>query len=58
VERLVVIARLKPGGRDRADELIAQYGSGEDVAPEFERLGIFLAEGEIIFGVEGRDVPS
>ena len=51
-----MIARLKPGGRDRADELIAQYRSGEDVAPEFERLAIFLAEGEVIFGVEGHDV--
>lgn len=51
-----MIARLKPGGRDRADELIAQYRSGEDVAPEFERLAIFLAEGEVILGVEGRDV--
>jgi hypothetical protein len=56
VERLVVIARLKPGGRDRAGELIDQYRSGEDVAPEFERLAIFLAEGEVIFGVEGQDV--
>jgi hypothetical protein len=26
------------------------------VAPEFERLAIFLAEGEVIFGVEGHDV--
>jgi hypothetical protein len=58
VERFVVIARLKPGSRDRADELIAQYRSGEDVAPELERIAIFLAEGEVIFAVEGHDVPE
>jgi hypothetical protein len=58
VERFVVIARLKPGGRDRADELIAQYKSGEDVPPNVERIAIFLAEGEIIFALEGIDVPE
>jgi hypothetical protein len=57
VERFVVIARLKPGGRERARELIAQK-SGEDVPPNVARIAIFLAEGEVIFSLEGIDAPE
>jgi L-rhamnose mutarotase len=58
VERCVVIARLKPEGCDRAHELIAQYPPGEDLSTEFDRYAVFLAEGEVIFFVEGPDAQS
>lgn len=49
MERFVLIARLKPEGRDHALELIAQHQAGEYVSTDFERQAIFLAEGEVIF---------
>jgi hypothetical protein len=55
VERVILIARLKPGSRDRADELIAEYGSGKHTSSEFERTAIFLCGGEVIFFLEGHD---
>jgi hypothetical protein len=58
VERAVVIARLKPEGRERVFELIAEHEAGESVPPEFERIAVFLAGGEVVFFVEGRDVPE
>jgi hypothetical protein len=39
VERIVLVARLKPESRDRAQDLIAQAAASEKVAPEFERAG-------------------
>jgi hypothetical protein len=56
VERIVMIARLKPNARDRARELIEQ--AGEDVSIEFDRQAIFLAEGEVIFFCEGPDAEA
>ena len=55
MERLVLIARLKPEGRDRALELIAEHQAG---ATEFERYAVFLAEGEIVFFLEGPDADK
>jgi hypothetical protein len=55
VERVVVIARLNPEGRDRALELIAQHQAGHYISTEFERQAIFLAEGEVVFFFEGPD---
>jgi hypothetical protein len=58
VERVVIIARLKPEGRDRARELIAEYEEGQHFPTEFDRQAIFLAEGEAIFFLEGRDAEQ
>ena len=55
MERLVLIARLKPDARERARELISEHHEDSDGLPEFDRFGIFLAEGEIVFFVEGPD---
>ena len=58
MQRLVLIARLKPDGRDRALELIAQHQAGQYVSTEFERQAIFLAEGEVVFFFEGMDADK
>jgi hypothetical protein len=58
VERVVIIARLKPEGRDRARELIAEYEEGHHLPTEFDRQAIFLAEGEVIFFLEGSDAEE
>lgn len=53
MERVVILARLKPEARDRARELIAEYEAGEHDPKEFDRHAIFLAEGEVVFFLEG-----
>jgi hypothetical protein len=55
VERVVMIARLKPDGHDRARELIEQRQAGHYATAEFERQAIFLAPEEVIFFFEGAD---
>jgi hypothetical protein len=55
VDRLVLVARLKPGGRQRAEELLA--GPAALGAAELElalhRHAIYLSETEVIFLFEG-----
>lgn len=51
----MLIARLKPDGHDHARALIAQHQAGQYVSTDFERQAIFLAEGEVIFFMEGPD---
>lgn len=53
-----MIARLKPEGRDRALELMAEHQAGHYVSAEFERQAVFLAEGEVIFFFEGPDAEK
>jgi hypothetical protein len=55
VERVVMIARLKPDARERARELVEQHQAGHYASAEFERQAIFLAPEEVIFFVEGPD---
>ena len=56
MDRVVAVARLKLGARQRAEELIAE-GAGPFV-PEaaVERGAIFLSESEVVFLFEGADV--
>jgi hypothetical protein len=58
VERFVMIARLKLEGRVRALELIADQQAGKNAPSEFERVAIFLAEGEVVFFCEGTDAEK
>jgi len=55
VDRLVLVARLKPGGRQRAEELIAEHAAlgGAELDPALDRHAIFLSETEVVFLVEG-----
>jgi hypothetical protein len=54
MDRFVVVARLKSGGRERAEELLAEGDSSEDLEAPFEHGAIFLSESEVIFLLEGK----
>jgi hypothetical protein len=52
VDRIVLVARLKPGERERAEKLLAD--GVEPIVPDaVERWAIFLSEGEVVFLFEG-----
>jgi hypothetical protein len=55
VDRFVLAARLKPGGRQRAEALLAQHAAlgTEELETAFERHVIFLSETEVMFLFEG-----
>jgi hypothetical protein len=52
MERVVLIAPLKPGARDQAIELIERSTSGEQEQAT-QRVGIFLSDREVVFFFEG-----
>jgi hypothetical protein len=55
MDRFALVARLKPGARDRAEAFLAEHsalGTGE-LEKAFERHSIFLSETEAIFLFEG-----
>jgi hypothetical protein len=55
VDRFVLVARLKPGGRQRAEELLVEHAAlgGEELEPAVDRHAIFLSETEVVFLFEG-----
>jgi hypothetical protein len=55
VDRFVLAARLKPGGRQRAEALLAEHAAlgAEELETAFERHVIFLSETEVMFLFEG-----
>jgi hypothetical protein len=55
MDRFVLVARLKPGGRQRAEELIAERSAlGEaELATALDRHAVFLSETEVVFLFEG-----
>jgi hypothetical protein len=50
MERVVLVAPLRPGTRERVLELIEEQASHEPIT---ERTGIFLSETEVVFFFEG-----
>jgi hypothetical protein len=54
-ERVVVIARLKEGGHDRAAELIAAGPPFDPDTLGFERHAVYLSATEVAFLFEGSD---
>jgi hypothetical protein len=52
-ERVVVVARLKEGARDRAAELVAGGPPFDPEALGFERHAVYLSAGEAVFLFEG-----
>ncbi|MGB2954162.1 MAG: hypothetical protein WBB74_12345 [Gaiellaceae bacterium] len=58
MDRLVLVARLKPGARDRARELIAADSEASGIETNFDRRGIFLAEDEVVFFFEGEQADE
>ena len=55
MDRFVLVARLKPDGRQRAEELLAEHSAlgGAELEEAFERHAIFLSETEVVFLFEG-----
>jgi hypothetical protein len=52
VDRVVLVARLRAGQRERAEKLLADRA--EPIVPEgVDRWAIFLSEGEVVFLFEG-----
>jgi hypothetical protein len=56
VERLALIARLKPDAQERAEQLASAGAAGELQDPAIHRQSIFLAPDEVVFVVEGEDL--
>jgi hypothetical protein len=57
-ERLAVVARLRPGSRERASQIVAEgapYDLGE---AGFARHSVFLAEAAVVFVFEGRGIEG
>jgi hypothetical protein len=57
VDRVVVVARLKPGGRERAEELLTEEG-GRLHEGLFKRGAVLLSDSEVIFLLEGDDADE
>jgi hypothetical protein len=55
MDRFVLVARLKPDGRRRAEELLAEHSAlGQtELEAAFDRHAIFLSEAEVVFLFEG-----
>ena len=59
MEFFVLVARLKPGSRERAQELLAEYPSPIVEGLEgVDRHVIFLSENEVIFVFEGEGADA
>ena len=56
MERLALIASLKPGVQERAQQLASAGSAGELQDPEIHRQSIFLSPDELVFVVEGEDL--
>ena len=53
MDRLVLSARLKPGARVRAAELVAAGPPFDPQGSGFERHGVYLSEESVVFVFEG-----
>ncbi len=58
MDRVVLLARLRTDGRERARELLARDPSSHAAEPAFDRVAIFMSEAEVIFFFEGRDADE
>ena len=58
MERVVLVAQLKPDSRERARELIAGYSVNDNFSGAFDRHGIFLSETEVVFFLEGPEAKE
>ena len=57
-ERFAVVAKLLPGSRERAEELIAQGPPFPLRLTGLKRHGVFLSEAAVVFLFEGPGVES
>jgi hypothetical protein len=52
-QRVAVIASLRPGSRERAEEILAEGAPYELAETGFQRHSVFLAEEAVVFVFEG-----
>lgn len=52
-ERVILLAALKPGSRERALELLEKAGENRDHEAVTERQSVFLSNRDVIFLFEG-----
>jgi hypothetical protein len=57
VDRVVVVARLKPGARERAEELLTEE-EGRLHEGLFKRGAVLLSDSEVVFLLEGPDADE
>ncbi len=57
-ERVAVVAKLRPGSRDRAAQIIAEGAPYDLGASGFRRHSVFLAETAAIFVFEGSGIED
>ena len=58
MERLAVIARLKPGAEVRGEELIARGPPFDPNESGFARVSVYLSASEVMFVFEAHEVES
>ena len=57
-ERVAVVAKLRPGSRERAMEIIAKGAPYEPGDAGFQRHSVFLAEEAVVFVFEGAGIEG
>jgi hypothetical protein len=58
VERVVLIAALKPGAREQALDLLQKSADASEQERVAQRQGIFLSDRDAVFFFEGRDAGA
>ncbi len=56
MDRVALVARLKPGSEERAAELIERGPPFDPAERGFDRHIVYLAAGEVVFVFEGKEV--
>jgi hypothetical protein len=57
-ERVAVVAKLRPGSRERAGQILAEGAPYELAETGFRRHSVFLAQDAAVFVFEGRGVEG
>ena len=57
-ERIAVVAKLRPGSRERASQILTKGATYELGETGFRRHSVFLAEGVAIFVFEGSGIEE
>jgi hypothetical protein len=58
MEKVVLLARLKDGAREGAEQLLTDEARANAPENAFERGTIFLSDNEVVFLFEGPDAAS
>jgi hypothetical protein len=58
MDKVVLLARLKDGARERAEQLLTDEARADAPEDAFERGTIFLSDSEVVFLLEGADAAE